>query len=98
MQKINARPNLNGNDSQTFRDEAQDLKNAVAMAEGALNVLMMDVFHGRNYQHCLTHSESIKSRDRDLARVLVMQQNLKDMKKMADQLMEIAAEYEKLVN
>lgn len=98
MQKINARPNLNGNDPQTFRDEAQDLKKSVVMTEGALNVLMMDVFHGRNYQHCPTHSESIKSRDRDLAQVLVMQQNLRDMKKMADQLMEIAAKYEKLTN
>jgi len=48
--QINARPNLNGNTSDDFRESARQLIVATTAARKALYAARADVFHGRNYQ------------------------------------------------
>lgn len=48
---LNARPNLNGNTKDDFRQTYRDLTAARDALEKALVSMSANVLHGRNYQH-----------------------------------------------
>ncbi len=63
---IHARPNLNGNSVEDFKEHADDLDRYVCYLSDALCSVRVGLFHGRNYQ---TVDNPKESRQADLDKI-----------------------------
>jgi hypothetical protein len=70
---INARPHRNGSTPDHFKSASRDLMTAGAALLEAHRSLVLDVFHGRNYQH-LPPVDQDGERDLDMRLLTQLQQ------------------------
>jgi hypothetical protein len=88
MTEIRSRPHNNGNDHSTFVTEGEDLRKTIIAAEGALQMIMADLMHGRNYQH-ISGDQAIRARASDLEMAGQMRKDLDRIKEFAENIMSI---------
>ena len=86
---LNAKPNMNGNSAQSFKDVGRSVHSAALELESIL-CDVNEIVHGRNYQNV---SNPNVSRDQDVKRLMAAMKAVKTIKDLAVDIYQSAEQF-----